>query len=949
MEIRTEPKEAERLQALSKYEILDSPREPVFDDLTALAADLCEVPISLITFLDGTREWFKSSVGVVQREVPRENAFCAHTMLQTDVLVVPDATRDLRFADNPFVTGEPHIRFYAGYPLISADGYSLGALCVLDRIPHELDARQRQLLRTLGHEVTMLLELRRETHEKHRLNELQEAELHRLQEQLIAETAEHKRAAEDLTRRERQFADAQRLAKLGSWEWDIKTDTVVWSDELYRIFGLRPNEFKATYEDYLLRIHPDDRPKTAALIKATLETSGSFIHEKRILRTDGTERTLYSSGEVILDELKHPVRMVGFAQDITERKMMEEKLEASVSLLHSILESTADGILAVDLHGRLEGHNQRFLDMWRLPSGVMTIYQDEMVLQSVLDQLKYPELFLAKVHELYQNPEQESMDVLEFKDGRIYERYSKAERTKEKITGRVWSFRDVTERYRALETLRRSEERYRSLVIASAQIVWVNNAEGYAMEESPTWGKFTGQTKDQMMGYGWLDAVHPTDRERVAQVWSQSVAENRVYETELCIRRADGQWREMVSRGVPIFGPNGKVREWMGSCRDITDRKRAEQRVMDERDFSDALINSLPGTFYLVDKNGAMMRWNKNLEIVTEYSTEEIKQMNASDFLPEEEKHLAAENNAKVIATGQSDAEITLLTKTGKRIPYYGTGRLVHLRGQPRLLGVAIDISELKRAEEEIKKLNQQLETRVRERTNQLDTSNKELRSFSYTVSHDLKAPLRAITGFTEAISEDCRDRLDAEHLAYLERIIQSAGRMGRLIDDLLTYSRIGRAAINLRPVPLNDVLRRMAGDIKMEIEAVGGKLIISPDLPVVNADPSLLNQIFSNLLENAISYRKADVPLEIAVNWRKEAPGATICVTDNGIGIAPSHFDRIFEVFQRLHTEQSYPGTGIGLANVKKAVEMQGGTVWVESEPGKGSTFCVQLEPVDS
>lgn len=947
MESRYEPKETERLQALSRYDILDSPPEAVFDDLTTLAADICEVPISLLTFLDGDREWFKSRVGVPWTEVPRENAFCAHTMLQTDVLVVPDATHDLRFANNPLVKGEEGIRFYAGYPLISPDGHGLGALCVLDRIPHVLTERQKQLLRRLGHEATMLLELRRQIREERNRNDLREAELKRLQERLIAETAEHRRAETDLSRRERQLADAQRLARLGSWEWDFKTDTVIWSDELYRIFGLHPNEFKSTYEDYLERIHPDDRAKTDALIKAALETNSSFVHEKRIVRPDGSVRVLYSSGEIIFDEEKRPARMVGCAQDITERKEIEQKLEASVALLNSILESTADGILAVDLQGHLEGFNRRFLEMWQLPPELMTIYRDDQVLQRVADLVKDPDAFLARVKELYTHPDQESMDVIEFKDGRIFERYSVPKKCGGTVTGRVWSFRDVTQQYKALATVRQSEERYRSLVIASEQVVWCANADGFSVTNNSSWRKFTGQTEEEMTGFRWLEAIHPDDRERVARAWAEAVEKRQLYEAEFRLRRADGEWREVRDRGVPIFGPDGRVREWIGSCRDITERKKAEQRLMAERDFSNALINSLPGIFYLVNANGEMLRWNKNFETVTEYGPDEIASMKAVEFLPPEERKFMAKHIQAVLETGESEAELTILTKSGKRCPYFATGRLVLVNGKPRIVGMAIDIAERKRVESEFFKLNQELEQRVRERTEQLDSSNKELRSFSYTVSHDLKAPLRAITGFAEALQEDCMDRLDDEHRAYLERIIQSARKMGCLIDDLLTYSRIGRAAVNLHPVSLNELMKRIGEEFRPTIESIGGTLSIVEDLPVVRADPSLLTQVFSNLLDNALTYRRRDVPLEVRIGWIRKESSAVICVRDNGIGIAPEHHERIFEVFQRLHSDHVYPGTGIGLANVKKALELQGGRVWVESELGKGSTFCVELQLV--
>jgi light-regulated signal transduction histidine kinase (bacteriophytochrome) len=234
---------------------------------------------------------------------------------------------------------------------------------------------------------------------------------------------------------------------------------------------------------------------------------------------------------------------------------------------------------------------------------------------------------------------------------------------------------------------------------------------------------------------------------------------------------------------------------------------------------------------------------------------------------------------------------------------------------------------------------------RVKERTAQLNATNKELESFSYSVSHDLRAPLRAISGFAKVLKEDQGHRLDDEGRHFVEKILQAGNRMSHLIDDLLTYSRIGRSAITTQPVPLNDLLRAVENDFAQRIKAIGGTLSINGDLPVVNGDPSLLGQVFTNLFENAVIYRKQDVPLQLSVTSRNEGDRTIVCVSDNGIGIEKSHHQRIFEVFQRLHTNQQYPGTGIGLANAKKSIEILGGQIWVESEPDKGSTFCIALK----
>ncbi len=247
--------------------------------------------------------------------------------------------------------------------------------------------------------------------------------------------------------------------------------------------------------------------------------------------------------------------------------------------------------------------------------------------------------------------------------------------------------------------------------------------------------------------------------------------------------------------------------------------------------------------------------------------------------------------------------------------------------------------------------INVELEARVRDRTRelalrseQLENRTRDLESFSYSVSHDLRAPLRAISGFAQILSRRHRERLNEQGRHYLDNIVEASAHMGRLIDDLLSYSRLGRRAVVLKPTRLADVFAEVERSLAPRAADLGATLRIADDLPEVQGDWTLLSQIFTNLLDNALTYGKIGVPVTAAVTWKSGTDAVIVSVSDNGIGIEAGHFEKIFNVFQRLHSQDEYPGTGIGLAVVKKSVDMQNGRVWVDSAVGAGTIFHVQL-----
>jgi hypothetical protein len=289
------------------------------------------------------------------------------------------------------------------------------------------------------------------------------------------------------------------------------------------------------------------------------------------------------------------------------------------------------------------------------------------------------------------------------------------------------------------------------------------------------------------------------------------------------------------------------------------------------------------------------------------------------------------------------NAEFRLNTKSGEQRTVLISAELLSIEGEACVIGMVHDVTEQMLAKTEIQRLNDELETRVRERTAELQAANRELESFAYSISHDLRAPLRGIDGFSHLLAEEYADRLDAQGRGYLDRVRRAAQRMGTLIDDILELSRVARLDMRRTSVDLCALAREILEERARAAPEHAVQVVLAADCKAYG-DPQLLRVMMQNLLENAWKYSAKEQAPRIEFGCGMENGERVFHVRDNGVGFDMQYADRLFAPFQRLHKPEDFEGTGIGLATVARAVHRHGGRVWAESAPGQGAVFRFTL-----
>lgn len=388
----------------------------------------------------------------------------------------------------------------------------------------------------------------------------------------------------------------------------------------------------------------------------------------------------------------------------------------------------------------------------------------------------------------------------------------------------------------------------------------------------------------------------------------------------------------------------------------VTDRteelERSNEALRESESRLRLTIDTALDAVVTMDTNGIITDWNRQAEVIFGWTREEAAGRALHEVIvPPRYRQSHISGLAHYLKTGEGPVlnrliEVTAIRRDGREFPVELSIAPIMIHRARMFSGFIRDITERKVAEEKIQRMNEDLEQRVQERTAELQAANREMESFSYSVSHDLRAPLRALDGFARILEEDYGSLLDSEGARYLKIISESSRRMGMLIDDLLAFSRLGRQPVNLRPVDMDALVQEVVTEALHNHKGTPPEIEIGP-LPPAQADHVLLRQAWMNLISNAIKYSSRNGDAQIIVRGNRDSEELTYSVSDNGAGFDMAYYDKLFGVFQRLHADDEFPGTGIGLTIVQRIVNRHGGRVWAEGKVNEGATFTFTL-PAD-
>lgn len=793
---------------------------------------------------------------------------------------------------------------------------------------------------------------------------------------------------------------AVQAVNIGLWDMDLKANRITYSSEWKKQIGYEHHEVSDDFSEWENRVHPDDLERCIETIsRYIVDPWPDYNLEFRFRHRDGHYLWILAQASLLYDADHKPVRMLGCHLDITRRKEREESLRKSnrtntiFSKISRIVQQeptremlfmsacriavedggypmawfgmpdpcnngvTAAGYAGIsedDLHLFLDGHpknNGPADKAFREGRPIISndIENDPAASSWRMEALRL-EYHSHGAFPLFVN--EKVVGILNFYSGEPHffddEEIKMVTDLTANISLTLKAMDQEDQRRRAEQALRENE----ALLNETGRIAKIGGWEFDPVTLEGTWTPEVARIHDLdpeddtsvEIGLSFFKGKH---RQAMERALKEAIERGHPYDLELEMVTAKGNHKWVRSIAIPLMDGN-RVVKVRGSFQDISERKLAEITLRDsEERFRTAFEFSASG-MCLTGLDGMLMKVNTAMCEMLEYTRKELEGVHFNQITHPEDAEIGHDSIRKMM-TGFIPGisfEKRYLTKSGEAVwAQVYTALLRDAMGSPQYFITQLtNITKRKKAEKEIERHNIELEERIRERTAELEGKNKELETFAYSVSHDLKAPLRGIDGYSRLLQEDYGQKLDEEGLTFLNNVRQATVQMNQLIDDLLAYSRIERRTWQVVELDLREMIDTILSSYTDEIANRRITLKIA-DIPVtVASDPEGVNMVLRNLLANAFKFtREVTSPL-IEVGGKETGDSVLLWVRDNGIGFDMAFSDLIFEIFQRLHRSEEYSGTGVGLAIVKKAVERMGGRIRAESEPDKGAVFYFEI-----
>jgi PAS domain S-box-containing protein len=676
------------------------------------------------------------------------------------------------------------------------------------------------------------------------------------------------------------------------------------------------------------------------------------IYELTYIRKDGSRFPAVVSVTALRDPQDAIIGYLLIGTDNTARKQAADALRKSEAQLETVIENISEAVVVSDLNGKLLHFNHAAMGML----GYASMDEGRRNFSELADTFELSGMDGAAwpvdqwpLARILRGEKLHDFEARMRRIGDAWKRvYSFGGTIAHDAAGKplmaVVTFSDITERQGA-ET---AALQLAAIVESSADAVIGKDLNSIVTSWNATAERMFGYSADEMVGRSITLIIPPGHQNEEEQILSKVRRGERVEHFETERLKKDGGLVAISVTVSPIKDSHGRVIGASKVARDITGRKRVENDLRDSEERFRLLVDGVHEyAIILLDTEGRVVSWNAGAERAKGYKAAEIIGRSFSVFYPPED-----------IVAGKPAMELKMAAEQGRwedegwRVRADGTrfwaSVLItalkddtgNLRGFSKLTR---DITERKQAEEVIRQLNTDLEQRVIERTAQLQTANKELEAFCYSVSHDLRTPLRSLDGFSQALSEDCSDKLDAQGQDYLRRIRAASQQMGQLIDDLLNLSRVSRGEMSQELVDLSKMVHEVADELRAMAPGRDVQFVVADGL-IAKTDPRLLRIVLTNLLGNAWKFTAKQLHARIEFGSTGDNGSTEYFMRDNGAGFDEAYAGKLFGAFQRLHAAKDFPGTGIGLSMVQRIIQRQGGRVWAEGKVDQGATFHFTL-----